>query len=473
MPSADVHLARGEARDTVMESMAHVKLITNSNKQYDHDEWIKVTKTVRRVLTETFNEHSNGKGMSELLDKALNEVNAIKTTQSVHYQTILQASKEAAAKATKAAKAKDVSAAVIAPLILDIEMARAEADRCNMYNQTVVGTKEGMVLALRKIVGAHIIDKIAKTPDGSDNVSIDDYTLHDIIQCATDHATRPDIDDVLALMTGFYETQFDFRETVNQNMLKLKEEATKLKQFGLSINEPKLMLVLVANINRAAKSGRWGTEFQNTISTIKKAYPYNHIHEATSMAKVLTECAEADSARNVRDAPAPGDKALSAHRSILLGAQSDCSSDTYWDEYDRKYCNKEAYINSDGEAYLTKRHKRETKRNERFSRGAKGSSSSVNSSSIASSSSDSASTKTVAEVIDCKHCKKFKRTKPHPAKVPIDKCMWNTEYVGYRFENVCKAMGLKYRSKDKYPRNNKDEWKQHKKADKDKEKKDA
>ena len=94
-------------------------------------------------------------------------------------------------------------------------------------------------------------------------------------------------------------------------------------------------------------------------------------------------------------------------------------------------------------------------------------------SSIASSSSDSASTKTVAEVIDCKHCKKFKRTKPHPAKVPIDKCMWNTKYVGYRFENVCKAMGLKYRSKDKYPRNNKDEWKQHKKADKEKEKKDA
>ena len=31
MPSADVNLARGEARDTVMESMAHVKLTTNSN----------------------------------------------------------------------------------------------------------------------------------------------------------------------------------------------------------------------------------------------------------------------------------------------------------------------------------------------------------------------------------------------------------------------------------------------------------
>ena len=77
-------------------------------------------------------------------------------------------------------------------------------------------------------------------------------------------------------------------------------------------------------------------------------------------------------------------------------------------------------------------------------------------SSIASSS-DSASAKTVAEVIDCKQCKKFKRMKPHPPKVPVDKCMWNTKYLGYRLENVCKAMGLKYRAKDKYPRNKKDE----------------
>ena len=47
--------------------------------------------------------------------------------------------------------------------------------------------------------------------------------------------------------------------------------------------------------------------------------------------------------------------------------------------------------------------------------------------------------------------------------------MWNTDYVGYRFENVCKAMGLKYRSKDKHPRSKEDEWKQHKKVDKEKE----
>ena len=462
MVSSDVHLAQGEARDTVMESMAHVKLPTNSNKQYEHDEFIKVQKTVIRVLTETYNDLSNGKGMSELLEKTPNDVNKIKTTDSVSYKTILKESADEAAKANKAAKAKDANAATIKPLIPDVEAARAEADRRNMYNQTVIGTKKGMALALREIFGAHIIDKIIKTPDGSDNVSIDLYSLHDIMQCATDHATRPDIEDVLQLLGEFYQTQFDFRETVNQNVLKLKEEATKIKQFGISIDEPEMVLVIMANINRAAKSGRWGTEFRTTTSKFKKLYPYNHRHDATSMNDILAECAEADTARDVRDAPAPGGKALAVNRSILLEAQSDCSSNsTNWSEFGRLYHNPEAFINSDGEAYETKQYKSERRRDGR-------SVSSSIASSGANSSSDSSSAKTKTTAVDCKHCKKWKRTKAHPPKVPVDQCMWNPDMIGYRFENVCKAMGLKYRSPDKFPRNKKEVCKRHRKLEKTK-----
>ncbi len=460
MVSSDVHLAQGEARDTVLESMAHVKLPTNSNKQYEHDEFVKVEKIIRRVLTETYNELSNGKGMSELLDKTTNDVNSIKTTDTVSYKTVLQEAKDEAERANKAAKKKDANAAIILPTIPDVEAARAEADRRNMYNQTVVGTKKGMVLAISRIVGAHIIDKIAKTPDGSDNVSIDNYTLHDIIQCATEHATRPDIDDVLALMIGFYETTFDFRNTINQNVLKLKEEATKIKQFGLSINEPEMMIVIIANVNKAAKSGRWGMEFRNTMSKFKKLYPYNHIHDATSMSDILAECAEADSARNVRDAPAPGGKALAANRSILQQALSERSSSTDWSEWDRQNYDPEAFINSDGEAYVMKRYKNERRRDERST------TSSIASSSRASSSSDSSSAKTMATVVECKHCTKYKRTKPHPPKVLVDKCMWNPKHVGYRFESVCKAMKLKYKKPEKFPRGRKEEWKRHKKLEK-------
>ena len=123
MVSANIHLARSEARDTVMGMMAHVKLTTNSNKQYTHDEFIKVRNVVVRVLTETYNELSDGKGMSELLEETLNEVNNIKTTQTVSYKVVLQESKDEATKATKAARKTNANATTIAPLIPDIEAA--------------------------------------------------------------------------------------------------------------------------------------------------------------------------------------------------------------------------------------------------------------------------------------------------------------------------------------------------------------
>jgi len=208
--------------------------------------------------------------------------------------------------------------------------------------------------------------------------------------------------------------------------------------------------VLVVNINRAAKS-RWGMEFRTTMSMIKKTYPYNHVHDAVSMAKVLAECAEADSARNVRDAPAPGGQALSAYKSILRGGQSDYSSDD--DDTN------EAYINSDGEAYLTAAGKRLGRSNSTMRSSERSQSSSI------ASSSDSEKTTKPTEVIDCKYCKKYKRTKPHPPKVPVEKCMWNPDYIGYRFENVCKKMELKYKDKDKFPKGKKDEWKKHKKLE--------
>ena len=104
MLSSDMHLAQGEAKETVMEQLAHVKLPTNSNKQYDHNEMIKLSKIVTRVLTETFNDKSNGKGMSELLESTKNVVNSVKTTQSISYMTVLKESKDKAAKSNKCSK---------------------------------------------------------------------------------------------------------------------------------------------------------------------------------------------------------------------------------------------------------------------------------------------------------------------------------------------------------------------------------
>ena len=50
----------------------------------------------------------------------------------------------------------------------------------------------------------------------------------------------------------------------------------------------------------------------------------------------------------------------------------------------------------------------------------------------------------------CKHCRKYKRTRLHPG-VPEKKCMWNPKYKGFRFQPMCKKMGIKYKPRRKFP----------------------
>ncbi len=74
----------------------------------------------------------------------------------------------------------------------------------------------------------------------------------------------------------------------------------------------------------------------------------------------------------------------------------------------------------------------------------------------------------VNTIIDCKYCKKYKRTKPHPPKVPVEKCMFNKNHISFRFAPVCKAMKLEYIPADKF-KGDKASWPKHKKKDETKE----
>jgi len=61
----------------------------------------------------------------------------------------------------------------------------------NVINQSVIGTKEGIVEAVSKLVSRHITDAILRTPDGSDHKSIDDFTLYKVMKVAIDGADQP------------------------------------------------------------------------------------------------------------------------------------------------------------------------------------------------------------------------------------------------------------------------------------------
>ncbi len=63
-----------------------------------------------------------------------------------------------------------------------------EADRLNVINQSVIGTKEGVVEAVSKLVGSNITNAILRTANGSNHKSIDDFTLYNVMKVAIDRA---------------------------------------------------------------------------------------------------------------------------------------------------------------------------------------------------------------------------------------------------------------------------------------------
>ena len=109
-------------------------------------------------------------------------------------------------------------------------------------------------------MGGDILETVNKTADASRDKSINDYTLHKVFQLAYSNAVRPEVEDVLEIVTEMYQYDFDFRKSIKQSMAQLKTMATRLKPFGITPDKPELTLILLANIHHA-KEQEWRQEF--------------------------------------------------------------------------------------------------------------------------------------------------------------------------------------------------------------------
>jgi hypothetical protein len=235
---------------------------------------------------------STDKAMGDLIGDPIPTNAATKGRMDLLEQLLNKAKKEALI-ATAAARKKDKGADEVEPTITKREDAKREAERQNITNQTIVGTKEGVIEILKRLVGGDILDTVTKTADASRDKSIDEYKLHDVFQLAYDNAVRPEVDDVLEMLTEMYQYDFDFRKPIKHSMAQLRAMATRLKPFGINPAEPELMLILLANIHHA-KEQDWGQEVRAAMAAIRKKYSYNHVHDATSMAYFLKELAGED-----------------------------------------------------------------------------------------------------------------------------------------------------------------------------------
>ena len=95
----------------------------------------------------------------------------------------------------------------------------------NVINQSVIGTKEGIVEAVSKLAGSDITDAILQMANGSDHKSIDDFTLYKVMKVAIDGADRPSTNDVLEQLIEVINHPFDFCKKVSVNMELMQSNA--------------------------------------------------------------------------------------------------------------------------------------------------------------------------------------------------------------------------------------------------------
>ena len=455
---SDVYAARSNAKKHIIEQCANCNVKKNSNGLYNHDDIVKAKETIEGVLKEVFLQHISGEKMIKLLEINDNPINITTTTQMVTVEMLLNQSKKEAAIATVAAKkvAKTLGTDEVVIPVMTRDEANREADKQNIANQTIIGTKVGLVEIMKRLIGGDILDTVTKIADGSRDKSIDDYKLHEVFQLAFDNAVRPEVDDVLDIVIEMYQSDFDFRAPIKHSIAQLKMTANKLKPFGLNPGEPELMLIILANIHYA-KEQVWGHEFRAAMAAIRKNYNYDHIHDKHSWAFIVKELAGADELRNMKLAPAPNvnkANAVQKYKSALDDwsnsslAESSMESYQYESDFDssQEACMKVV----EQQERLDKKERKKLRETKQYK------------SKRSAKSSDTSSDDESEEPITCKYCIKYSN-KQHPKHVTPDTCMYNKKVRKFRYNSVCKKMKLKYIAGSEFKTGEEDQWPKHKK----------
>ena len=109
-------------------------------------------------------------------------------------------------------------------------------------------------------------------------------------------------------------------------------------------------------------------------------------------------------------------------------------------------------------------------------RSGKSSKSSRRSSDLSSSDSSSEEErkpkKKAVAVATCKHCKQYGKAQ-HPEQFSTKECMWNKKAICYRYNAVCKQMGLQFVKASEFEKGKEDKWPKHKPKDSKEDKKEV
>ena len=453
---------RDKSRLRVHKAISALPFKKNESGNFTYQDAQILNKQIVRVFGRQYNEFTTN-GMEGLTSSdPNNKLLALKSNRAIRWQEVIKASL-AAAKARKAKTGKEE-----VPDIESTSDAREEADRQNTTRLSAIGCKEGAIDAIKEKIGSAITDSVLETSDGLDSKSVDDVDIHLLLQTIIDAAERPAAADARTEYVAFCATRFDFRVRLVNAVEQLKIKSSKAKGYGVIVPDDVIVLIIMANVEWAARQ-TWDTgEFKDAKKAIRAKYPASHVHDATTSADIMAILAEADEARDLSRAAAPTGMALAVDEGLSF-------LDALTDGMDRG----EAFaVGSNSESSIEVKSRRSTTRGARPRRRPSPSTSRSPSRSPSPpprrrptrsrshrdgrkergrDERDSRSErgrydrerKEKREKNDCRHCKAFGRTRAHP-NVSESKCNWNKKSKFWRPEWVAKKMGLPYVQRDEF-----------------------
>ncbi len=126
--------------------------------------------------------------------------------------------------------------------------ANEAANRRNHFTQAVIGAKEGAANGIKAKVAARIADTVLQMHNGTDDKGIDDFEIYKLMQAIHQHAERPKLTVLRALLVKLAGTQFDFRRYVSSNVTDLRTKAGQLDVFKTSFPKDQVAVVILANV---------------------------------------------------------------------------------------------------------------------------------------------------------------------------------------------------------------------------------
>jgi hypothetical protein len=384
----------------VANEIGRLSLPKNKSRQYTHADITQLKKGIERILKQQYNPAGGDHGMLAIL--ALNNYGP-KANKTITTANVINMSK-------KEAKAESTTTGTtVHPKITSRADAQEEAKRLNTNNQALIGAKEGVVEALTMFVGTDITETILRQADG-DFKGMDEYTLHELLKAAVDGADRPPATDILEQLLAVFNYTFDMRKKISLNMESLQALVVRMSTYGINIGTAQITLVLIANVELAAKED-YGCNFQSALHKIRAKYPYSYPHDDTSLKDMLQLLNSADSVQTLKEAPPPA--SANAVRSVLESMRTYVTNTTtaYADNDDESDYTESAYgATSDGDStiHLACRGRKKSNNKDETKDDKVG------------------GDKKTKKKNDCPYCKRYGNHCLHPI-TPHEKCFWNKE----------------------------------------------